>query len=223
MRMPTVLRVNEMFSTIQGEATWAGTPSTFIRLQGCPVGCSWCDTKHTWQVNEKKRISAGEMLGKVDPAPTWSEMNEVDVLAVARSLQPRHFVITGGEPCSYDLSLLTANLKTLGSVQVETSGTHEVKVASGTWVTVSPKIGMAGGLTVRGDAMQRADEIKFPVESAEDIELLKELLGLHPANDRLVWLQPVSQGNEATRLCIDACQRYGWRLSIQTHKYAGLR
>lgn len=218
-----MLRVNEMFPTIQGEANWTGTPSTFIRLQGCPVGCHWCDTKHTWPVNEKKRISIGEMLAKEDPAPTWAEMSEVDVLAVARSLQPRHFVITGGEPCTYDLFLLTANLKTLGGVQVETSGTHEVKVVPGTWVTVSPKIGMAGGLVVRGNAMQRADEIKFPVETAEDIERLEKLLEQHPANGRMVWLQPVSQGEEATELCIDACRRNRWRLSLQTHKYAGLR
>ena len=108
-------------------------------------------------------------------------------------------------------------------MQVETSGTHEVKVVPGTWVTVSPKIGMAGGLEVRGDAMQRADEIKFPVETAEDIERLEELLGRHPANGRLVWLQPVSQGDEATELCLETCRRNGWRLSLQTHKYAGLR
>lgn len=218
-----MLRVNEIFPTIQGEANWTGTPSTFIRLQGCPVGCSWCDTKHTWPVNEKKQISVGEMLGKVDAAPTWAEMSEVDVLAIARSLQPRHFVITGGEPCTYDLFLLTANLKTLGTVQIETSGTHEVHAAPDTWVTVSPKIGMAGGLAVRGDAMQRANEIKFPVETANDIWRLEKLLEIHPANDRMVWLQPVSQREDATELCIDACYRNNWRLSLQIHKYAGLR
>lgn len=218
-----MLRVNEMFPTIQGEANWTGTPSTFIRLQGCPVGCHWCDTKHTWPVNDKKRISVGEMLGKEDPEPTWAEMSEVDVTAVARSLHPRHFVITGGEPCTYDLFLLTASLKTLGSVQVETSGTHDVKVAPGTWVTVSPKIGMAGGLVVRGDAMQIANEIKFPVETADDIWQLEKMLEIHPANDRMVWLQPVSQCQDATKLCIDACYRNNWRLSLQIHKYAGIR
>lgn len=218
-----MLRVNEMFPTIQGEANWTGTPSTFIRLQGCPVGCSWCDTKHTWTVSPRKQVSIEEMLAKVDSAPTWAEMSETEVMTAASTMGPRHFVITGGEPCSYDLFLLTANLKTLGSVQVETSGTHEVKVVPGTWVTVSPKIGMAGGLEVRGDAMQRADEIKFPVETAEDIERLEELLSQHPANGRLVWLQPVSQGAEATELCLEACRRNRWRLSLQTHKYAGLR
>lgn len=218
-----MLRVNEIFPTIQGEAHWTGTPATFIRLQGCPVGCSWCDTKHTWPVNEKKKITVGEMLAKIDPAPNWAEMSVADVAAVVRSMKPRHFVITGGEPCTYDLFTLTANLKTLGTVQVETSGTHEIKAVPGTWVTVSPKIGMAGGLKVRGDAMQRADEIKFPVETAEDIKRLEELLARHPANGRLVWLQPVSQDDEATELCVRACMTRRWSLSIQTHKYAGVR
>lgn len=218
-----MLRVNEIFPTIQGEAHWTGTPATFIRLQGCPVGCSWCDTKHTWSVNEKKKITVDEMLAKIDPAPNWAEMSVADVAAVVRSMKPRHFVITGGEPCTYDLFTLTANLKTLGTVQVETSGTHEIKAVPGTWVTVSPKIGMAGGLKVRGDAMQRADEIKFPVETAEDIKRLEELLARHPANGRLVWLQPVSQDDEATELCVRACMTRHWSLSIQTHKYAGVR
>ena len=48
--------INEIFETIQGEGHFTGIPSIFIRLQGCPVGCSWCDTKHSWFVNEENRI-----------------------------------------------------------------------------------------------------------------------------------------------------------------------
>ena len=52
-----MLKINEIFDTIQGEAFYTGTPATFIRLQGCPVGCHWCDTKHTWsEGTEKLRI-----------------------------------------------------------------------------------------------------------------------------------------------------------------------
>lgn len=218
-----MLRVNEIFPTIQGEATWTGTPATFIRLQGCPVGCSWCDTKHTWPSgHERKRITIPELLQKVDPAPTWAEMTPEQVVVAVQPMAPRHFVITGGEPCAQDLSILTAQLITLGMVQIETSGTHEISVAPGTWVTVSPKVGMAGGLEVLPSAIARADEIKMPVANVNDIDSLQALLvDRKPGSP--VWLQPVSQGDEATQLCIQACMENQWRLSIQTHKYAGLR
>ena len=49
-----MIRVNEIFFTIQGEAAFTGTPAIFVRLQGCAVGCGWCDTKHTWSTNEKE-------------------------------------------------------------------------------------------------------------------------------------------------------------------------
>lgn len=217
-----MLRVNEMFPTIQGEASWTGTPSTFIRLQGCPVGCSWCDTKHTWGTNPRHEVSIEDMLAKVDNAPTWAAMSEQQVIDAAKQMEPRHFVITGGEPCTYDLFLLTAGLQTAGSVQVETSGTHEIRVAPGTWVTVSPKVQMAGGLEVMPSAMERANEIKMPVAGQQDINNLLELLGPGLVG-KSVWLQPVSQGDEATRLCMETCSRNHWRLSLQTHKYAGLR
>lgn len=217
-----MLRVNEMFPTIQGEAGYTGTPSVFIRLQGCPVGCSWCDTKHTWGTSPRHEVSIDEMLAKVDNSPAWAEMSEQQVIDAAAAFGPRHFVITGGEPCTYDLFLLTAGLLTLGSVQVETSGTHEVRVAPGAWVTVSPKVDMAGGLEVRPDALARANEIKMPVASQQDVERLEALLG-DATNGKSIWLQPVSQGDEATALCMETCARRQWRLSLQTHKYAGLR
>lgn len=217
-----MLRVNEMFPTIQGEASYTGTPSVFIRLQGCPVGCSWCDTKHTWGTNPRHEVPITEMLRKVDNGPTWAAMTDQQVIEAATAMSPRHFVLTGGEPCTYDLFMVTAGLWTLGSVQVETSGTHEIRVAPGTWVTVSPKVGMAGGLEVRTDALERANEIKMPVANLTDIKHLEQLLDAAPKG-KTIWLQPVSQGEEATQLCMAACTRNGWRLSLQTHKYAGLR
>ena len=50
-----LFKINELFETIQGEGTFTGVPSIFLRLQGCPVGCSWCDTK---QVNTKVTLCA---------------------------------------------------------------------------------------------------------------------------------------------------------------------
>lgn len=221
--MPTTLRVNEIFPTIQGEAFWTGTPATFIRLQGCPVGCSWCDTKHTWNSGiEKHRIDVGDLMRKVDAAPTWAELDPTTLVQSIIPFGIRHTVITGGEPCAQPLRQVTAELLQLGTVQIETSGTHPIDVSEGTWVTVSPKVGMPGGLDVLPDALSRANELKMPVENHRDLQNLRELLpSVTP--DALIWLQPVSQGHEATQLCIDACLSSGWRLSIQTHKFAGVR
>lgn len=51
--------INEMFQTLQGEGVYTGVPAIFIRLQGCPVGCSWCDTKHTWDKLANRETSLG--------------------------------------------------------------------------------------------------------------------------------------------------------------------
>lgn len=218
-----MLRVNEVFPTIQGEAFWTGTPSTFIRLQGCPVACPWCDTKHTWPAGPSNaQVSTAQMLQKVNPASTWAELSPLEILGIVQDFTPRHFVITGGEPLAQNILPLTEALLSIGSVQVETSGTHTVNVATGTWVTVSPKIGMPGNLSIIDQAIDRANELKMPVETSNDIETLKSLLKVLPTSKQ-VWLQPISQGHAATKLCIDACMANNWKLSIQTHKFADIR
>ena len=85
-----MLRINEVFPTIQGEAAWTGTPATFIRLQGCPVGCHWCDTKHTWPTgSERRKITWNEMLAKEKDAPTFAEMPEDNIVDMVRGFKPR--------------------------------------------------------------------------------------------------------------------------------------
>lgn len=49
--------INEIFQTLQGEGVFTGVPAIFVRLQRCPVGCSWCDTKHTGTVTGKSLFS----------------------------------------------------------------------------------------------------------------------------------------------------------------------
>lgn len=56
--------INEMFQTLQGEGYFTGVPAIFIRLQGCPVGCAWCDTKHTWDKLADREVSLFSILAK---------------------------------------------------------------------------------------------------------------------------------------------------------------
>nr|WP_113868114.1 7-carboxy-7-deazaguanine synthase QueE [Brenneria salicis]NMN90725.1 7-carboxy-7-deazaguanine synthase [Brenneria salicis ATCC 15712 = DSM 30166]RBP60185.1 7-carboxy-7-deazaguanine synthase [Brenneria salicis ATCC 15712 = DSM 30166]RLM30026.1 7-carboxy-7-deazaguanine synthase QueE [Brenneria salicis ATCC 15712 = DSM 30166] len=218
--------INEVFQTLQGEGYFTGVPAVFVRLQGCPVGCSWCDTKHTWDKLADRETSLDEIIVKTQESEAWGAASAEDILALMTraGYTARHIVITGGEPCIHDLAPLTLLLEKHGfSCQIETSGTHEVRCSAKTWVTVSPKVNMRGGMKVLDQALQRADEIKHPVGRARDIVALDELLArLHDDKPRIVALQPISQKDEATRLCIETCIARNWRLSMQTHKYLNI-
>lgn len=218
------LPVNEIFETIQGEATFTGMPAMFVRLQGCVVGCPWCDTKHTWSLDPANRVSATDMLNKRSDAPTYAALAPGELMNVIEKGWPRHVVITGGEPCEYDLTQLTAAIIEGGrTVQIETSGTREVNADRRAWITLSPKIDMPGGLPLLESAMVRADELKMPVGKPADVVRLRTLLNDHPGFIGAVWLQPLSQNEKATQLCVEAATVNGWRVSIQTHKFIGVR
>ncbi len=233
------LLVNEMFETIQGEGAYTGTPSLFIRLQGCPVGCPWCDTQHTWETLPENNKSVGDILVKTSDSPnyfTCSVSELLDVL-VKQQYTAKHIVITGGEPCMYDLNELTMTLHQQGlSTQIETSGTYEVHCSESTWVTVSPKINMKANMPILDQAMKRANEVKHPVAMQKHVDELDNLFldvfgdksGLQDVSDVLinlpmpVYLQPISQQKRATELAVATCIKRNWKLSVQLHKYIGV-
>lgn len=218
-------KVNEVFQTIQGEGSYTGTPAIFVRLQGCPVGCSWCDTKHTWQIDPELQVSLPEVMAKRADSDYWSDVTPAALLQVfaERGFQAKHVVITGGEPCMYDLVPLCEALHQHGyTSQIETSGTFAVSVPASSWVTVSPKINMAGGYQVLSAAMQRANEIKHPVAMQKHVDELLQLLEHTGTTDKLIYLQPISQQKRATELAIATCIEHNWRLSVQVHKYLGI-
>lgn len=139
--------INEIFQTLQGEGVFTGVPAVFIRLQGCPVGCSWCDTKHTWEKEESKATTLGDIALKTVDTDTWAlaDSHELINLMKKQGYTAKHIVITGGEPCIYDLLPLTCELENQGyQCQIETSGTYPIQCSDKTWVTVSPKVGMKG-------------------------------------------------------------------------------
>lgn len=223
--MTTTYKINELFETIQGEGSFTGQPSIFLRLQGCPVGCSWCDTKHTWEIQLDDQVSTSNMVSKPQESDHWASLSIEDILSVFKEqgYQAKHVVITGGEPCMEDLTPLCNALESNGySCQVETSGTFEIRVSETCWVTVSPKINMKGGYKILKSAMHRANEIKHPVATENHVDELKALLIEHGVEDKQVYLQPISQKQRATELAIKTCIENNWRLSVQVHKYIGI-
>jgi len=218
-------KINELFETIQGEGAFTGQPSIFIRLQGCPVACSWCDTKHTWDINLEDEINSSAMLNKNEESQAWSALSINDIINVFKEqgFQAKHVVITGGEPAMVDLIPLCLALEETGySCQLETSGTFELHVSDNCWVTVSPKINMKGGYKILNSAMLRANEIKHPVATEQHVDDLKSLLQEHNIINTQVYLQPISQKERATTLAIKTCIENNWRLSVQVHKYLGI-
>ncbi len=219
----TCYPINELFETIQGEGFYTGTPAIFLRLQGCPVGCPWCDTQHTWDKSAKDQVDLSTVLTKSSATAQWTELTAAEVLAAFKQqgFHAKHVVITGGEPAMYDLRELGNVLEAAGyNLQIETSGTYELKVSADTWVTVSPKLDMPGGFLVRPDCMKRANEIKHPVAMQKHIDALDNLLErCPPAVGTIISLQPISQRPRATELAIKTCIERNWRLSVQLHKY----
>src|SRR5262245_58234553 len=100
-------RVAETFFSIQGEGPTAGLPAVFVRLQGCSVGCSWCDTKYSW-----------------DPG-AGRETTVEAVVAEAIGHGCSRAVVTGGEPLESILfePIVTGLLDREFNIEVETSGT----------------------------------------------------------------------------------------------------
>lgn len=208
------LPVSEVFPTIQGEGHWTGTPAVFVRLQGCDVGCPWCDTKHTWSLDHREasfeNLTVSALVARVE--------------AVSGVI--RHVVITGGEPLMHNIDPLIRAFVSVGyRVQVETSGTRPPPREQ-CWLTVSPKIGMPGGYGIDQECLRRADEIKHVIGKAAHARQLADLiapLGFDgDLNGPRVYLQPVSMSAKATRDAVAECMARNWRLSVQTHKVAGI-
>jgi 7-carboxy-7-deazaguanine synthase len=221
--------VNEIYESIQGEGYHTGRASVFVRLQGCDVGCPWCDTKHTWTCTPEDRVDRDVMLLKTDkPASTFAVMEAADIVETAQQLSrsTRHVVITGGEPALHELRPLIAAFRDAQwSVQLETSGTRAVPMRHDYWMTLSPKIDMPGGLKVRASSWLRANEIKLPVGKQEDIAAFLEASRewFDTFKESRIYLQPLSKSPKATALCAEEAQRRGWYVSTQVNKTIGVR
>ncbi len=193
--------VVETFHSIQGEGAWAGTSSFFIRLGGCDVHCGFCDTKESWNADIHPQITVddlAEAVGKIKPAIV---------------------VVTGGEPLMHDLDPLTDALCHLQiPMHLETSGAHP-KSGNFNWVTLSPKTFKPPHPSV----YEQVQELKIVVSSPNDLQWAEAQSTLVSINT-LKYLQPVWGKSSALDLTINYVLAHSeWRLSLQTHKYLGVR
>lgn len=201
---PVTYPVMETFSTLQGEGEHTGLPSYFLRLAGCDVACAWCDVKESWDVEGFPKQTVDEIVAG----------------AVASNLST--VVLTGGEPCIYDLQPLTDGLHAAGlSVHIETSGSSPI-TGSYEWVTLSPK----KFKSCMEENFVLADELKVVVVNKHDLEWAQEQAQKVRENC-VLFLQPEwSKKEKVQELMMDFFKQdtaRGWKMSVQTHKYLGIR
>ncbi|MDR2863876.1 MAG: 7-carboxy-7-deazaguanine synthase QueE [Puniceicoccales bacterium] len=144
--------VNETFYSWQGEGMHLGRAAFFIRLHGCPVHCSWCDSAQTWNAGSAASAAARHELAS-------------ELAARAKATRAELVVITGGEPAIHDLAPLTTALRQTGMpVHLETCGAFPLS-GDFDWVTLSPKRAAAP----LPENLDLADEIKLIIETPEDL------------------------------------------------------
>lgn len=188
----------EEFYTIQGEGYHTGKAAYFIRVGGCDVGCSWCDTKFSWDPGLHPVVPAEQII---------EHMMQYPAAAV---------VVTGGEPLMVNMDYLTGMLKERGiETFLETSGAYEL---SGTWdwICLSPKKNAPPEESI----FAKADELKVIISSGEDIAWALEN-EIKVREDCKLYLQPEwSRREEILPVIISfSKQNPRWMISLQSHKY----
>ncbi|MCG2575696.1 7-carboxy-7-deazaguanine synthase QueE [Dechloromonas sp. XY25] len=157
------LRITEVFYSLQGEASRAGLPTVFVRLTGCPLRCTWCDTTYSFTGGEAATVES--------------------VLAEVAKYPARQVCVTGGEPLSQKdcLPLLTALCDAGYDVSLETSGALDV-------AGVDPRVSrimdlkapdsgeLARNLWENLVQLNPRDEIKIVIASRSDYEWARDVL-----------------------------------------------
>ena len=116
--------INELFYSLQGEGSLAGVPSIFIRLAGCPLRCTWCDTKYAWDASEGQEMTSEKVLEAIRDYPT------------------RYVVLTGGEPMAHEgVADLADAIRQKGDhLTIETAGIHYIGGLQADLMSISPKL-----------------------------------------------------------------------------------
>jgi len=191
-----MLHLAEIFYSVQGEGTFVGTPAVFVRLAGCNLACSFCDTDYAVKFFD-------DVAG---------------VVARVRSLggDCPMVVITGGEPLAQreTLALIDA-LRTDGRrVHIESNGTIPVELPGDVWLCVSPKERLHPQMAAR------ANEAKLIVDGRVPEEWVPQF-----GPGTALFLQP--EGNKppnvALAMASAQAQPTRYRISLQTHKFIGIR
>ena len=203
-----MLRISEIFYSLQGETRTVGLPTVFVRLTGCPLRCRWCDTEHAFKGGELLSIEA--------------------VLAQVAQYSPSYVTVTGGEPLGQKacLQLLTALADQGYEVSLETSGALTLAGVDPRIVKVMDLKPPASGESHRNlydniALLGKQDQLKFVIADRDDYQWSVAKLIEYNLADRVsdVLFSPVSETMSAEQLA-------GWiledrlpvRFQLQLHR-----
>jgi 7-carboxy-7-deazaguanine synthase len=213
----------EIYKSVQGESSFAGLPCIFVRLAGCNLRCSWCDSEYTFTGGHK--------------------MSSEEVLAEVKKLAPVNLVeITGGEPMLQEREVVPLVERLLAEgyeVMIETSGERPLKAvpkAVHKIVDVKcPGSGEGGSFRIENlEALTSADEVKFVLSDRADYEFARDFTREHGLEKRVadVLFSPAFRKNagpqrDANNCLLDPQRLVEWiledglnvRLGLQIHKF----
>ena len=217
------LRLIELYRSVQGESSFAGVPCIFVRLAGCNLRCSWCDSEYTF--------TGGQ------PFTNDQIIEQIDALQPCKLIE-----FTGGEPMLQARELLPLMQRLLDSgyeLMIETSGERllsDVPKAVHKIVDVKcPGSGMSGTFRLENlDALTPADEVKFVLLDRADYEFARDFIRTHELAAKCggILLSPAFRKNatderSADNMALDPRLLVDWmladglpaRLSLQIHKF----
>jgi 7-carboxy-7-deazaguanine synthase len=207
--MASTLKINEVFYSIQGETSFSGMPTVFIRLTGCPLRCGYCDTEYAFYEGEKISIA--------------------DILRKTSSYRTRYVTVTGGEPLAqkncidllrllcdegYQVSLETSGAIDLADVDSRVCKIVDIKTP-GSGEEAKNRWGNLKYITT-------TDQIKFVICDRNDYDWAKEKMNEYKLQDRCneILFSPSHGQQDATQLADWILEdQLPVRLQIQLHKY----
>ncbi|MFT4646524.1 MAG: 7-carboxy-7-deazaguanine synthase [Planctomycetota bacterium] len=196
------LPLMEDFDSLQGEGFHQGKPAYFIRLGGCDINCPWCDVKESWDAEIHNLLDI-------------NELKENLLLSNASIV-----IVTGGEPLMYNLVELTAFIHSLGKqTHLETAGAH-VLTGDWDWICVSPK----KFKKAKPEILVQANELKVVISRENDFRFAEKNAAMC-SEDCMLYIQPEWDVNEELMPAMINYVKNNptWRLTLQIHKYLGVR
>jgi 7-carboxy-7-deazaguanine synthase len=231
--------ITEIFKSIQGEGTRAGLPCVFVRLTGCNLRCTWCDTAYAFHGG--KKMSVDEVMERVKELAGGEEKRAAGTPFEGKpALQKVRAVplveLTGGEPLlQEEIYPLAERLVAAGyTVMIETSGEKFVGRLPREVIKIvdvkCPDSGEADTFDMKNlEAVGENDEMKFVISSRKDYEFAREFTREHGLSEKVkqVLFSPVFDDPEGKWKGLEPRQLVEWmledglavRLGLQLHKF----